>query len=559
MQPVRLAHVHLTYEENLRMNRRWLPCVLVVLSAAPSVVRAGDDDKSAPPALVVRIRSVDTVIENVKQIVALAGRENVAQQIEGLIKTKIGPNGIEGIDLKRPFGGYARVGSDFSDIMGAVMLPIADEKAFLSLLENLNLNITKDKTGLYTVKTPAPVAVYFRFAHKYVYVSALNLEALDPKNLMPPSKVFPGEQKTALSATFRLDQVPDAIKLIATFQLEKELGKARDKQQPGETDKQREFRMEVLKQVAEDFKSVVDDGAELSLNLNIDRDASELAVNVSLAGKNESKLAKKISALGKSTSLFAGLGGPHAAVHTLLHVVPADAIRKALAQVIEEGKQKGLAAIQDEGKRKDAERLIKALAPTLEAADIDAGFAVNRPEKGKHYNVIAAVKLTEGNNLAKTLHELVSGLLKEIPENERAKIKLDADSVGSIKIHQLDVQDKYDAKAREVLGDNPLYLAFRDDALFLAVGEGALGALKKALVAPPAVAPPFQATVAVARLAKFLAKAGGPDVTFPGTDAGTVRLSIEGGSSLRLRLTSQLSVVQFFSRLANSGQGLNGE
>ena len=97
--------------------------------------------------------------------------------------------------------------------------------------------------------------------------------------------------------------------------------------------------------------------------------------------------------------MFAGLAGPNTAVQMLLHFAPGDVIKKAFAAVIEEGKNKALAAIQDEGKRKDAERLIKALAPTLEAADIDAAFTLNRPEKGKHYNFIAAVKLTQRREL----------------------------------------------------------------------------------------------------------------------------------------------------------------
>jgi hypothetical protein len=539
------------------MYRRWLSCVLVIVAASPAVVRAADDDRSTPPTVVVRVRSVDTVIDNVKQIVALAGRENMAQQIEALIKTKIGENGIEGIDLKRPFGGYARMGKDFGDVVGAIMVPIADEKAFLSLLENLSPNVSKDKTGLYTVQTPAPVPVYLRFAHKYVYISVLNPQALDSKNLIAPPSVFPSGQRAALSATFRLDQIPDIAKAIATNQFETELSKARDKQQAGETEKQRAFRLTALKQITEDFKSVLDDGAELQLEFDIDKNSGELTVKAGLSGKADSKLAKKISDLGKSTSLFAGLAGPNTAVQMLLHFTPAAAIRKALAEVIEEGKAKALTSIQDEGKRKDAERLIMALAPTLEAADVDAAFTVNRPDQSKYYNVIAAVKLREGNNLAKTLRELVATLLKDIPETERAKIKLGAESAGSIQIDRLDVQSKYDEKARAVLGDNPLYVAFRDDALFLAVGEGALGALKTAVVAAPAVAPPFQLSVSAARLAKLLTAAGGPEVSFPGSDGGNVTLAIEGGTSLRLRLSAQLSVVQFFSNIANRKANLD--
>jgi hypothetical protein len=541
------------------MYRRWLSCVLVILAAGPTMARASDDDKPAPPTLVVCVRSVETVIDNVKQIVALAGQENLATQIEGVIKSRIGPNGIEGIDLKRPFGGYIGSARDLGDVNGALMIPIADEKAFLTLLENLNLTVTKDKTGLYTVKNPTPVDFYVRFAHKYAYVTAHNLDALDPAKLIAPSKVFSAAQKEALSVIFRINQVPDAVKKLALHQFEEVLAKVRDEKQPGQSEKLRKLAAQGLNQIAEDFKSVLDDGAELKLEFDINKTSGELIVNAGLSGQGNSRLAKKISDLGKSTSLFAGLAGPDTAVQMLLHFAAADAMRKGLADVIEEGNAKARAAIQDEAKRRDAERLIKALAPTLESADIDAAFTVNRPEKSKHYNVIAAVKLTEGNKLATTLHDLVSGLLKEIPEAERAKIKLDAESAGSIKIHRLAIQEKYDEKARAVFGDNPLYVAFRDDALFLAVGEDALAALKKALAAPPAVAPPFQLNVSVARLAKLLTTAGGPDVSFPGTDPGNVTLSVEGGSALRLRLSVQLSVVQFFSNIANSKAGLQND
>ena len=65
---------------------------------------------------------------NIKLIVQLAsGKENVAQQIEGLIKTKIGPNGLEGIYLKRPFGD-GRIGKEIEDVAGVIMLPIADHR-----------------------------------------------------------------------------------------------------------------------------------------------------------------------------------------------------------------------------------------------------------------------------------------------------------------------------------------------------------------------------------------------------------------------------------------------
>src|SRR5713101_4229696 len=172
------------------MFLRWFSFAsLVCLVAIPQSVSAQDTKKSTPPTVVVRVRSVDTVIDNVKLVVALAGRENIAQQIEGLIKTKVGPKGLEGIDPKRPFGGYARFTEELEVPAGVLMVPIADENAFLGWLENLNFKASKDEQGLYTVKTGLPVDVYFRFANKYAYVTAHNREGVDPANLIEPGKI----------------------------------------------------------------------------------------------------------------------------------------------------------------------------------------------------------------------------------------------------------------------------------------------------------------------------------------------------------------------------------
>src|SRR5438876_12182497 len=108
------------------MFARWISCAaLVCLFALPQGAMA-QDKKYTPPTVVVRVRSVDTVIDNVKLVVALSGRENIAQQIEGLIKTKVGPKGFEGIDPKRPFGAYARFTEEVELPAGVVMIPIAD-------------------------------------------------------------------------------------------------------------------------------------------------------------------------------------------------------------------------------------------------------------------------------------------------------------------------------------------------------------------------------------------------------------------------------------------------
>ena len=67
------------------LKRCFASLALVVL--AVSALQAGGADK---PTVVVRVRSLDTLVDNVKLLVTLAGREEIAKQVEGLIKAKIG-------------------------------------------------------------------------------------------------------------------------------------------------------------------------------------------------------------------------------------------------------------------------------------------------------------------------------------------------------------------------------------------------------------------------------------------------------------------------------------
>src|SRR5581483_1464986 len=116
------------------MRRRWLGSLAVLLFLLPPAPARAQE----PPAIVVRVRSLDSVLQNARQLVTLTGEEAAARQIEGLLKAKVGTKGIEGIDPARPLGAYVRFGKDIEDISGAVLVPIADEKAFLDLLERLN-------------------------------------------------------------------------------------------------------------------------------------------------------------------------------------------------------------------------------------------------------------------------------------------------------------------------------------------------------------------------------------------------------------------------------------
>src|ERR1035438_3331765 len=129
------------------MRIRWLAVFLPLSLFLAPAVRAGDTAVDAP-TIVVRVQSLNALLQNLNLVVKLVGQEDAATQIEGLIKGKIGKKGLEGIDPARPFGAYIRFGKEIDDIKGAILVPIADHDTFLNLLAAQNVEVTKDKDNI---------------------------------------------------------------------------------------------------------------------------------------------------------------------------------------------------------------------------------------------------------------------------------------------------------------------------------------------------------------------------------------------------------------------------
>jgi hypothetical protein len=226
-------------------------------------------------------------------------------------------------------------------------------------------------------------------------------------------------------------------------------------------------------------------------------------------------------------------------------------MRAAFESAVEEGLRKEVDKEKDQAKREQAEKILKVLGPTLKSGDLDVAIDVRGPGASKHYAVLAALKIKEGDGIDKLLRDVV----KDVPPKDREVLKLDADTAAGLKIHQLDVHKHFDAEARRLLGDNPVYFAIRGDALFVAAGENGLAAIKEAAAASPKAAPPVWMEFAVSRLVPMMEKSpkGDPKAAaqkaFAGSGSDKIHIAFEGGKSLKLRLDISGAVVQFFNLL----------
>ena len=86
------------------MRRRFLPLVAIIgVMLAPCYVPTEE------PTVIVRVPSVNQLMDNAKFFLTLLGQEEIGKQLEGFLKAQVGVKGLEGIDTKRPFGFYGTV------------------------------------------------------------------------------------------------------------------------------------------------------------------------------------------------------------------------------------------------------------------------------------------------------------------------------------------------------------------------------------------------------------------------------------------------------------------
>jgi hypothetical protein len=527
-------------------RRLILAGVMLCLVGIALPVRAADPKREAP-TFVLRVQSIDNLMADVKYLAALVGEEEQAKQLEGLLNSMAGEKGLAGFDTKRPLGVYATFGSEGIDSTAVGLIPVADEQALLGLLTRLNFKAEKGQDGIYTVakSDKVPVDVYFRFANGYAYVTARSKSAIAQDKLLPPTQVLPVERVGTLSLVLHIDQIPKPLREIGLSEFER---RVKETPPEGKTEAERQLDTRIRDQFVAAIATLVDDGEEVALRLDVDRQRNTLSFDMSLSGKPGTRLATTIADLGQTKSLFAGIPTANSALVALGHLTLPEQVRKAVEPAFEETVQQGLANEKDPFKRAIGEKFFKALIPTVKAGELDAELDIRGPMANNHYTVVGGIKLRDGQAIERVFRETVQGL----PEADRSKIQLDAEKSGEVSIHRLNVMGDADADAKNFLGEGPLYIAIRSDALLVAAGEQPLPALKQALAAAPKVGKPFLFEMALGRLAPLMAKDNkaapriAEQVFAKNPDSDKFRVSLDGGKALQLRMELRAELLRFF-------------
>jgi hypothetical protein len=540
-------------KETAMPRRLFASLLLLVLVATPGGARAADAKPATPP-LVIRFQSIDDLRADILYLGKLVGQEDRVKEFDSLLQSQLGDKSI---DTKKPFGLYAVV-VGIGDAAAVGLVPVADEKALLDLAGQLGSKPEKGDDGIYsTTPNAAPGAtVYFRFAHRYAYVAYGNKDRIAKDQLLDPATLLAVDRPATASVVVRLDGISDDMKDLALQQFDQGLEGAKEAKGPQETDVQHKVKGQVLDDFGKRVNRVVKEGTSLEVRFNVNRKQERISLEGSFKAKPGTDLASRITALGEMRSVFAGLTRPDAALNVLAHVAVPEGLRKPLASVVDEVIEKGLQNEKDENKRQEAERLLKALAPTIRAGELDTALTMRGPDADKHYTVLLGLKVSQGKQLEKAFRDLA----RRLPERDRAKIKWDVETVNRVRVHRAAFQDQLDENARRTLGDNAVYFAFRDDRVVAVLGPGGLAAIKDLVSAEAAPGPLFEESAALSHLAALMTAEhpNAPQAAQAAFGAGghdRVGFTLRGGKALTARLVVDAAVLKFAGQLATHARG----
>jgi hypothetical protein len=535
-----------------------LPCLaLICLVAVPWPVLAADE--KTQPAILVRVKSIDALMDDFKYLAELSGKAAEAKQLEGFLKGAGGQNGLEGLDTKKPIAIYGRVGPNVTDSEVVVLVPVADEKAIVDRLERFGLKTEKDKDGLYTVSGgPLELVhqdVYFRFANGYAYATIQNAKTIAKDNLLLPAQVLPTDKPTTLSLVVNIDEIPDKVRVLALEQTELQLGNEKDKK-PEESEAEHLFRVALIDEFALQFKSLLTDGQKLTVSMDIDRKAEALSLTSTLTGKSGSKLSEAIADLAKAKSLGAAVAGTEPSLGLFAHLQTSESFRKQLGPAVDAAIKKALEDEKDKGKRAMGEKFLKLICPTLKAGEVDVGGSLKGPNANGLFVGVLALKVKDGMGLEQAIRDLY----KEASAEEKKDVDLDFEKSSGVNIHRLKPGKDYSDDAKKALGENPVYFALRDDAFFLSVGEGGLGAIKEAIAAEPKSGKTMQFEASMGRLTKLMGKdeeegiKAAKKAFAKAKNGDRITITLEGGKSLTLHADIKAQLVTFFNLLNEANE-----
>jgi hypothetical protein len=194
---------------------------------------------------------------------------------------------------------------------------------------------------------------------------------------------------------------------------------------------------------------------------------------------------------------------------------------------------------------------------------LDFGGVLRGPLPDQRYVIVAGLKVKEGQKIEQAIRDVV----KELGPKERENIKLDHQRVLGTTVHLIRPPEReVDENAKKIFGNMDIFLAIREDVAFVTVGQQGLAAMKEAIDGAGKAAgkggAPVQFEVSVSKVVPLSPEnqekmAEAVKKVFTGADQNRdkVRITLQGGEALRLRIEADAAIIKLVAALSPLGGG----
>jgi hypothetical protein len=479
---------------------------------------------------------------------------------------------VKGLDKGRSFGLAITLPKEFPQgdppsVVAAV--PVTDLGQFLDSLKDFGLAVD-DQPGVagfsHKVTAPNGSPTLFVLKSKGYALFSLVPDGADRLKVLDPASWKPkGRPETAIGVKVRLSELPDALKDQFLNQVEANVDQQNDRH-PGEGDAQYKGRIAGQKFSLEAIKSLIRDGDEVSFDLDLDRKASELSLELAMHALPNTAMAKTLRTLNDRRSHFQALG-KDAAMAAWASFPMAKDLRDLVSGLVEKGIKDSLSGFNSEEDKKFQLRFGELLKTALNAPEIDLGLAIQVPSAEKAASqivLLGGLRVPNGREFERLFRDAAAQ--KRLGDNVTMTFDA-AKAADGTAIHQMTGPiDEKNPEMSKRFGKASLFLAFRQDAILASFGEAGLEPLRQAIErssgpAAPASAEPLAAVIHVANLGK-IAEQGtllrATSEVFPagGAKRDRIAFGLKGeGDGIRLRLAIDVTALKLM--VVASGLGRN--
>lgn len=533
-----------------------IPLAALVVVAGPASAAPRPGDKAEGPAVIGQARSLNDLLQMTKTLVKNVAGDELYKQFEQHALPELDVKKLPGIDPKRPFGLYGTIDADLAKCRAVLLVPVTSEKDFMDMLDQFQIPTNKGKDpGTFEFVTPPdlPFPVAGRIHNGYAYIAIGGMDALEPKVLLEPRDVINDKEKAIAFLAFRLDRVPAETKKALVGMLRERtehLDEAiREPELKAAFTSARNLALRWMRMLAEE-------GKEIAFRLDADTKTGDVSLEMTVDGTPKSPLAETFAKRKPTQNAFASIAGPDT-VQRLFISAPlfADEAKDALVKLIEYGQREAGQGAGGSPPEVTAlvDAMFKSLKATVGSGDMDLAAAVRGPNKDGFYTAVGAVHCKEGAQLEKAIRDAV----KILPGQSASYFKFDAQKIGSLSVHEIDLTAEAQDVAKAVFGSgNKGYFAFGKDALYASYGPDGLKLLKEAIEAKPGPAAVFDSSSDPKKAMALIKKIIPPDNPNRrgafGIGAqeslvlGGTKVTVEGGDRLKVRVQINVGSMIFF-------------